>query len=185
MRERYKFAKRREVQKNNTRDSNVVPHRSTNRARQCLTSLSRREAVLSLWYGRSYPNQPLQHIQYALTIETPQTILYYYPHTPEPLTAINSQINRHFNIKPYIILPPFVQDLTAICHVAQVMLGKGSFSLIVLGLGLGCYPHYQYSHIYIRIISFHLTFILQKGFATEVIKLSTSFNILQEGISSF
>ena len=40
-------------QKNNTKDSNVVPHRSTNLARQCLTSLSRREAVLSLWYGRS------------------------------------------------------------------------------------------------------------------------------------
>ena len=40
-------------QKNNTQDSNVVPHRSTNWARQCLTSLSRREAVLSLWYGRS------------------------------------------------------------------------------------------------------------------------------------
>lgn len=40
-------------QKNNTRDSNVVPHRSTSLARQCLTSLSRREAVLSLWYGRS------------------------------------------------------------------------------------------------------------------------------------
>ena len=39
--------------KNNTRDSNVVPHRSTSLARQCLTSLSRREAVLSLWYGRS------------------------------------------------------------------------------------------------------------------------------------
>ena len=35
-------------QKNNTKDSNVVPHRSTNLARQCLTSLSRREAVLSL-----------------------------------------------------------------------------------------------------------------------------------------
>ena len=33
-------------QKNNTRDSNVVPHRSTNRAWRCLTSLSRREAVL-------------------------------------------------------------------------------------------------------------------------------------------
>jgi hypothetical protein len=32
----------------------VVPHRSTNRARTCLTSLSRREAVLSSWYGRSY-----------------------------------------------------------------------------------------------------------------------------------
>ena len=39
--------------KNNTRDSNVVPHRSSSLARQCLTSLSRREAVLSLWYGRS------------------------------------------------------------------------------------------------------------------------------------
>ena len=34
-------------QKNNTRDSNVVPHRSTNLARQCLTSLSRREAAKS------------------------------------------------------------------------------------------------------------------------------------------
>ena len=34
--------------KNNTQDSNVA-----NWARQCLTSLSRREAVLSLWYGRS------------------------------------------------------------------------------------------------------------------------------------
>ena len=32
----------------------MVPHRSTNLARQCLTSLSRREAVLSLWYGRSW-----------------------------------------------------------------------------------------------------------------------------------
>ena len=36
-----------------TLDSNVVPHRSTNQARQCLTSLSRREAVLSLLYGYS------------------------------------------------------------------------------------------------------------------------------------
>ena len=55
--------------KNNTWDSNVVPHRSTNQARTCLTSLSRREAVLSCWYGRSYHinkhqtyiNNPLQH----------------------------------------------------------------------------------------------------------------------------
>jgi hypothetical protein len=38
---------------NNTWDSNVVPHRSTNQARTCLTSLSGREAVLSGWYGRS------------------------------------------------------------------------------------------------------------------------------------
>ena len=40
-------------EKHSTWDSNVVPHRSTNQARQCLTSLSRREAVLSLWYGRA------------------------------------------------------------------------------------------------------------------------------------
>ena len=39
--------------KNNIRDSNVVPHRSTNLTRGCLTSLSGREAVLSSWYGRS------------------------------------------------------------------------------------------------------------------------------------
>lgn len=47
------YSKNIEHKKNNTRDSNVVPHRSTSLARQCLTSLSRREAVLSLWYGRS------------------------------------------------------------------------------------------------------------------------------------
>ena len=47
-------------QKNNTKDSNVVPRRSTNLARQCLTSLSRREAVLSLWYGRSYYHRGMQ-----------------------------------------------------------------------------------------------------------------------------
>ncbi len=40
--------------KNNIRDSNVVPHRSTNRTRRCLTSQSRRDAVLSSWYGRSW-----------------------------------------------------------------------------------------------------------------------------------
>ncbi len=43
--------KSKKEQKNNTRDSNVVPHRSTNLARQCLTSLRRREGGLSLWYG--------------------------------------------------------------------------------------------------------------------------------------
>ena len=31
----------------------MVPHRSTNLTRRCLTSLSGREAVLSSWYGRS------------------------------------------------------------------------------------------------------------------------------------
>ena len=39
--------KNKRSKKNNTKDSNVVPHRSTNLARSCLTSLSRREAVLS------------------------------------------------------------------------------------------------------------------------------------------
>ncbi len=49
--------KPRRQKENNTRDSNVVPHRSTNRARACLTSLSRRDAVLSCWYGRSQHEQ--------------------------------------------------------------------------------------------------------------------------------
>jgi hypothetical protein len=52
-RKRKRKRKLKKFKKNNTRDSNVVPHRSTNRARRCLTSLSRREAVLSSWYGRS------------------------------------------------------------------------------------------------------------------------------------
>ena len=41
-------------QKNNTRDSNVVPHRSTNLASDCLTSESGRDPVLSVVYGRSW-----------------------------------------------------------------------------------------------------------------------------------
>ena len=48
-----KKRKNKDKKENNTWDSNVVPHRSTNQARTCLTSLSRREAVLSCWYGRS------------------------------------------------------------------------------------------------------------------------------------
>ena len=42
-----------EQQKHNTSDSNVVPLRDTSLTRQCLSSRSTREAVLSLWYGRS------------------------------------------------------------------------------------------------------------------------------------
>jgi hypothetical protein len=42
--------------KNNTRDSNMVPHRSSNLARRCLTSQSGRDAVLSSFYGRSSGN---------------------------------------------------------------------------------------------------------------------------------
>ena len=54
--------KKRKKKKNNTRDSNVVPHRSTNLARSCLTSLSRREAVLSWLYGRSWKYHHNQRI---------------------------------------------------------------------------------------------------------------------------
>jgi hypothetical protein len=47
----------------NTWDSNVVPHRSTNQARTCLTSLSGREAVLSCWYGRIRQHYTIRFIQ--------------------------------------------------------------------------------------------------------------------------
>ena len=64
---------RRRKQKNNTRDSNVVPHRSTNLARHCLTSLSRREAVLSMWYGRSQlKSQRLQLYTHSLYQKMPK-----------------------------------------------------------------------------------------------------------------
>jgi hypothetical protein len=48
------IAGRGKIKKNNTRDSNVVPHRSTNLAGRCLTSQSGRDAVLSSLYGRSW-----------------------------------------------------------------------------------------------------------------------------------
>ena len=49
----------------------MVPHRSTNQARRCLTSLSRREAVLSSWYGRSCLHQTsMQYITHTHTIHT-------------------------------------------------------------------------------------------------------------------
>ena len=50
----------------------MVPHRSTNQARRCLTSLSRREAVLSSLYGRSY-----QQIAYQTYIYRTHTVTYY------------------------------------------------------------------------------------------------------------
>ena len=78
-------------QKNNTRDSNVVPHRSTNLARRCLTSLSRREAVLSSWYGRSclycrscklqtHPNIQLSHFPFYILPNKPT-------HSATPISA--------------------------------------------------------------------------------------------------
>ena len=64
-------------QKMNIEDSNVVPHRSTNSTRQCLTSLSRREAVLSLWYGPScqvIEEKVYKVSQYVLQVKAPDRI---------------------------------------------------------------------------------------------------------------
>ena len=66
---------------NNTKDSNVVPHRSTNLARTCLTSQSRRDAVLSCLYGRSH--------QYHHNI----TLIY-------PTTHNNQSITQNTNTQP-------------------------------------------------------------------------------------
>lgn len=51
----------------------MVPHRSTNLARRCLTSLSRREAVLSSWYGRSCKTNtyPPSHTTITMPMPTP------------------------------------------------------------------------------------------------------------------
>ena len=46
----------------------MVPHRSTNWARQCLTSLSRREAVLSLLYGTTWLSRQFETIYTHLFI---------------------------------------------------------------------------------------------------------------------
>ena len=64
-------------QKNNTVDSNVVPHRSTNTARACLTSLSGREAVLSCLYGRSWHHRPYRNIQPIATYSLNPFIAHY------------------------------------------------------------------------------------------------------------
>ena len=42
----------------NTRDSHVVTHRSTSRARRCLTAEIGRDPVYSAWYGRVRHPQP-------------------------------------------------------------------------------------------------------------------------------
>ena len=51
----------------NTWDSNVVPHRSTNQARTCLTSLSRQKAELSGWYGRIHHSNTLDSLYSTLS----------------------------------------------------------------------------------------------------------------------
>ena len=63
---------------NNTRDSNVVPHRSTNRARTCLTSQSRRDVVLSCWYGRSHEEVMYYDIYIVVFMCTKVSITHHY-----------------------------------------------------------------------------------------------------------
>jgi hypothetical protein len=60
--------------KNNTWDSNVVPHRSTNQARRCLTSQSGRDAVLSSLYGRSCC---ICWLDKLIRFPSPDTLLWY------------------------------------------------------------------------------------------------------------
>ena len=81
-------------QKNNTWDSNVVPHRSTNQARTCLTSLSRREAVLSCWYGRSYLQQDTMSIHPIHPIHLSSFRLFI--HTIIATTTIQNQYKTPF-----------------------------------------------------------------------------------------
>ena len=92
------FAKAQQ-QKNNIEYSNVVPHRSTNPTRQCLTSLSRREAVLSLWYGRSChssipaPLHTLLKLNHSTNTPTPNSI-------PPISPALFSLPLQHSHAKP-------------------------------------------------------------------------------------
>lgn len=82
--------------KNNTWDSNVVPHHSTNQARQCLTLLSRWEAVLSLLYGHFHlKTQTLFIINHGDQAHQPLCLSYQTgtvaKHLPHPTNSISSQ----------------------------------------------------------------------------------------------
>ena len=89
---------------NNTQDSNVVPHRSTNWARACLTSLSRREAVLSCWYGRShFSYKYLRYIKNTTKIYCTQFLLYPVLSTDKQTNKQNIQITKQW-INPYSLL---------------------------------------------------------------------------------
>ena len=104
------------LQKNNTRDSNVVPHRSTNRARWCLTSQSGRDAVLSSWYGRSCPYSRVVRIH--TTHNTQKLYKRYELHTRKIITVF-LQIDNFYRTWYYtavqVLVPKFVIRARSTC----------------------------------------------------------------------
>ena len=154
---------RREKQKNNTRDSNVVPHRSTNLARQCLTSLSRREAVLSLWYGRSWTYTTFLHI-YTLTLTLTLTLtctthhylplgtvhpihtstiqLHYYTYNPFQTTQLQHVYNKQHTSFSYRIAGIGTPDVVFLCCLPRTS------SIPVWHFQINIYlSHQTYSHL--------------------------------------
>ena len=114
----------RKKQKNNTWDSNVVPHRSTNQARTCLTSLSRREAVLSCWYGRSYSlttinRTPTAHKTRTHPEHTNHTQIANISHTNHATTSLTSS-QHNTNQSAFSILP--IKSTNKIHHDTTVLL---------------------------------------------------------------
>ena len=93
-------------QKNNTRDSNVVPHRSTNLARRCLTSLSRREAVLSSWYGRSCHKQQILNIYTTHIMRAATTLDILSDHTPHYLLLLSIKLSTKPKLPSYTATSP-------------------------------------------------------------------------------
>ena len=71
----------------------MVPHRSTNWTRQCLTSLSRREAVLSLLYGRSWSHVSLATYKHII-------LLYVHHNTDMYYTIITIYLRHHIYCLP-------------------------------------------------------------------------------------
>ena len=93
---KFDIIKSKSKRENNTWDSNVVPHRSTNQARTCLTSLSRREAVLSCWYGRSRNYHQTQSLQSHILL--PTTLLLH------PLLLLYTSTKKHYNTSFYSLV---------------------------------------------------------------------------------
>ena len=132
----------------------MVPHRSTNQARTCLTSLSRREAVLSCWYGRSRcfvtpsrtytlrfnENTYYQPTQQFNTIHFPTLISIKYHHTLSTYTMRHIQ---HFHINIlwfhtkfifYIIILVYIKlkFITFLKnHIAKITIVK-SFLVVII-----------------------------------------------------
>ena len=102
--------------KNNTQDSNVFPHHSTNWSQQCLTSQSRQEAVLSTLYGHSY-----NHIKFLYTT-LPVTYIFHSPLLKECIAVMWWQWSYHFTLffdLGKMIIIPYVPQSTCIVYVGD------------------------------------------------------------------